>query len=107
MKTKEKFLDEMSNLWDKLHYIEQSSSDFYEFEKRFEHEMNTLEHHTLQDILGSEHRDRRVKKKVQTRYGTVEMSTGHRYIQYLHEPQASHELKDKPTLKSAPSKFNC
>jgi hypothetical protein len=47
MKTKEKFLDEMSNLWDKLHDIEQSSSDFYEFEKRFEHEMNTLEHHTV------------------------------------------------------------
>jgi hypothetical protein len=62
MKTKEKFLDEMSNLWDKLQDIEQTSSDFYEFEKRFEHEMNTLEHHTLQDILGSEKRDRRVKK---------------------------------------------
>ncbi|MDR1130115.1 MAG: hypothetical protein LBK96_03955 [Prevotellaceae bacterium] len=30
------------------------------------------------------------------------MSTGHRYIQYLHEPQASHKLKDKPVFKISP-----
>jgi hypothetical protein len=30
------------------------------------------------------------------------MSSGHRYIQYLHEPQASHELKDKPAFKISP-----
>jgi hypothetical protein len=63
MKTKEKFLQDMSNLWDKLQEIEETSSDFYDFEKRFEKEMNTLERGTLQDILGSDKCDRRVKKK--------------------------------------------
>jgi hypothetical protein len=63
MKTKEKFLQEMSDLWDKLHTIEQTSSDFYEFEQRFEQAMNTMEQGTLQDILGSDKCDRRVKKK--------------------------------------------
>jgi hypothetical protein len=63
MKTKEKFLQEMSDLWDKLHSIEQTSSDFYEFEQRFEQSMNTMAQGTLQDILGSDKCDRRVKKK--------------------------------------------
>jgi hypothetical protein len=87
MKTKEKFLQDMSNLWDKLQEIEETSSDFYEFEKRFEKEMNTLERETLQDILGSDKCDRRVKKKIQTRYGTIEMPTEHKYIQYLQKTQ--------------------
>jgi hypothetical protein len=42
-------IQNMSNLWDRLQALELTSQDFYEFEERFEQEINTLEQQTLQD----------------------------------------------------------
>jgi uncharacterized membrane-anchored protein YjiN (DUF445 family) len=62
MKTKEEFLIAMGDLWEKLQTIEHASVDLYEFEERFERAINDFGHETIQDIIGSDKRDRRVKK---------------------------------------------
>jgi hypothetical protein len=62
MQTKEEFMPEMGDLWEKLQTIEKHSVDMYEFEEQFERAMNGFGHDVMQDIMGSGKRDRRVKK---------------------------------------------
>jgi len=63
MNTKEDFLQHASDLWDKVHQLENNCQDFYSFEAGLEHELNKLGHQILQETIGSKKKDRREKKK--------------------------------------------
>jgi hypothetical protein len=62
MLTKEQFIEKMGALWEELAIIEQSSTDLYEFETKFEKTIDNFGQEALKNILGSEKRDRREKK---------------------------------------------
>jgi hypothetical protein len=62
METKEEFLERMGSLWDRLQDVEKQSTDMYEFEETFEKEINSFGQETMQHLIGSNNRDRRVKK---------------------------------------------
>ena len=62
MKNKESFMEKASQLWEKLYKLEGESTDLYEFEKGFDHEINNFGHQALEEIIGSKKKDRREKK---------------------------------------------
>jgi hypothetical protein len=62
MHTKEEFMNQASELWDKLIESEKKCSDLYEFEEQFEGAMNQFGHQAMEDVLGSKKKDRREKK---------------------------------------------
>ena len=66
MDSKEEFMNKASQLWDQLKDLENRSSDFYSFEQGFEQEINRFGNQAMQQIIGSEKRDRREKKTSDT-----------------------------------------
>jgi hypothetical protein len=62
METKEEFLQRMGSLWERLQAIEKESNDMYEFEEGFEKEINIFGRQAMQNLIGIDKRDRRVKK---------------------------------------------
>ena len=61
MGTREEFINHASQLWDQLTELENRSADFYSFEQGFEQELNHFGNQAMQQIIGSEKRDRREK----------------------------------------------
>jgi uncharacterized protein (UPF0335 family) len=62
MKSKENFIENASQLWEKLVSLEAESTDLYEFEKGFDQELNNFGHQAMTEIIGSKKKDRREKK---------------------------------------------
>jgi hypothetical protein len=62
MISKEEFMAQAETYWDSLSVLEDKCPDFYAYESQFEQLWVDFGHQTLQGLIGTEKKDRRVKK---------------------------------------------
>lgn len=96
---KEEYLNLASEKWPELEQLKKEKR-FYEYEKRFEEIWLELGRAVLENSIGSTGQDRRVKKKILTRFGKVSIKNSHPFSVPLNGFKISPYLQEQATFIS-------
>ena len=96
--TKESFMEKASAFYDKLRLeMDDSKQDFYAYEEKLDELMTQFGKEVLQEGLGSVPDDKR-KKKIQTRFGKIEISEKHSYSLSVNGYRVSPYLQERVVI---------
>ena len=91
---KEEYLKLAEGKWEELEKLKEEKR-FYEYEKRFEEIWIELGREVLQKGIGDSGKDRRVKKKILTRFGKIELKNSHPFSEIIKTFKVSPYLQDQ------------
>ena len=105
--TKEAFMEKAGEFYEKLRQeLDDKSQDFYEYESKLDELLTQFGQEVLQESLGKVSENKRKKKKLQTRFGKIEIKESHRYSESVNGYRISPYLQERLVLSGQSEVYN-